>query len=149
MVGLVAALSGCGVVHRDKKSVKEISVLDVKPGECFTAPGDVKTELSTLNSVACTDPHTQESYASVSYAKTDGTTTSTYPGADALTNFAQGSCAQKFQTYVGVNYLDSKLFFTFLLPSARGWEQDGDRSVVCFVTTTGATLTYSVKGKKQ
>ncbi|MDQ1716684.1 MAG: hypothetical protein QOE71_1828 [Pseudonocardiales bacterium] len=132
-----------------KKTANAVSVFNVKPGECFTAPGDVKTELSNLNSVACTAPHTQESYASVAFTKSDGTSASTYPGADTLTNFAQGSCAQKFQSYVGINYLDSHLFFTFLLPSARGWEQDGDRNVVCFVTTTGASLTESVKGKKQ
>ena len=30
------------------------------------------------------------------------------------------------------------MFFTYLIPSARGWEQNKDRSVVCFITTTGA-----------
>ena len=51
----------------------------------------------------------------------------------------------EFQDYVGISYLDSSLFFTYLMPSARGWEQDTDRSVVCFVTTTGAELTASAK----
>ena len=50
-------------------------------------------------------------------------------------------CAQNFQSYVGISYLDSSLFFTYLLPSARGWEQSKDRAVICFVTTTGADLT--------
>ena len=49
---------------------------------------------------------------------------SAYPGDDVLETFAQGACAQRFAGYVGVDYLDSTLFFTYLLPSARSWEQD-------------------------
>jgi hypothetical protein len=35
------------------------------------------------------------------------------------------------------------------VPSARGWEQNDDRSIVCFITTTGAELTSSAKASKQ
>jgi hypothetical protein len=77
------------------------------------------------------------------------TSTSSYPGEDVLTTFAQGSCAQKYGQYVGVSYLDSALFFTFLLPSARSWEQAQDRNVLCFVTTTGGKLKASVKNSKR
>jgi hypothetical protein len=132
------------------------SVFDVKPGQCFTAPSKVKAELSSLHRVACTRPHTQESYAAVPFqtsaaelasgaASADGA----FPGADALTKFAKGACAQRFARYVGIDYLDSSLFFTYLLPSARSWEQDDDRTVLCFVTTTGGTLTSSVRGSKK
>lgn len=72
-----------------------------------------------------------------------------YPGEDVLSKFADGTCAQRFGEYVGVDYLDSKLFFTYLLPSARSWEQAADRNVLCFVTTTGGKLTKSVKGTKR
>jgi hypothetical protein len=66
-----------------------------------------------------------------------------------LTQFAQGTCAQKFGSYVGVSYLDSSLFFTYLLPSPRSWEQANDRKVICFVTTAGGTITYSAKNSKR
>ena len=49
--------------------------------------------------------------------------------------------------YVGVDYLDSSLFYTYLLPSARSWDDD-DRSVVCFVTSPGEPLQRSVKGSR-
>ena len=50
---------------------------------------------------------------------------------------------------MGVDYRDSELFFTYLLPSPRSWEQDEDRTTLCFVTTTdGAQLTQSVEGTK-
>jgi hypothetical protein len=130
------------------------SVFDVKPGECFVAPKNVKAELSNIDQVPCTQPHTQEAYALVTY-QASGTGPSAapggdaYPGGDALDKFAKGACAQRFTAYVGVDYQDSSLFFTYLLPSARSWEQDDDRTVLCFVTTTGGTLTTSVKGSRR
>lgn len=130
------------------------SVFDVKPGQCFVAPKNVKAELSNLDQVPCTKAHTQEAYALVAYQAGTATGPSAaaggaYPGGDALDKFAKGACAQRFTRYVGVDYLDSKLFFTYLLPSARSWEQDDDRTILCFVTTTGGTLSASVKGSRR
>jgi Septum formation len=149
-------LGGCswfGSGHKDGTTSE--SVFSVHPSDCFVAPTKVKAELSDLSKVPCTKAHTLEAYAAIDYQAT-GTGASAppasgdaYPGSGALTTFAQGRCAQSFAGYVGVNYLDSSLYFTFLLPSARSWEQDNDRKVLCFVTTTGGTLTSSVKGSKK
>lgn len=146
-------LSGCSWFGGHKSASKQESVFSVKPGECFNPPKEVKAELSKIDRVPCSHEHTQEAYAIVAYtaASSSGSTTaqSAYPGSDVLTTFAQGACAQRYGGYVGVDYLDSKLFFTYLLPSARSWEQDDDHKVICFVTTTGSKLTASVKGTKQ
>jgi hypothetical protein len=142
-------LTGCSWFGGNKSGGKKISVFSVQPGQCFDAPGTVKAQLSSLTKVSCTSPHNEESYAVVPFQSVNGATSSAYPGDDVLTTFAQGACAQRFTSYVGVDYLDSKLFFTYLLPSARSWEQDADRAVTCFVTTTGNKLTSSVKGSKQ
>lgn len=135
---------------------RSTSVFAVQPGQCFVAPTDVKAELSNLDQVPCTKPHTQEAYALVTYqAAGAGTGPSAsaaggaYPGGDALDKFAKGACAQRFTNYVGVDYLKSKLFYTYLLPSARSWEQDDDRTITCFITTTGGMLTTSVKGSRK
>jgi hypothetical protein len=132
------------------------SVFAVRPGQCFVAPKDVKAELSNLDQVPCTKPHTQEAYALVTYQQAGagaGPSASAgsgaYPGGDALDKFAKGACAQRFTKYVGVDYIKSKLFYTYLLPSARSWEQDDDRTITCFITTTGGTLTTSVKGSRK
>lgn len=151
---VVLSAAGCG---KAKDVPHNISVFAVRPGQCFEAPTSVKVQLSTLKETPCTKPHTQEAYAVVKYESSGGGPTlastgvslgSNYPGGDVLTTFAQGVCAQRYGPYVGVDYLDSKLFFTYLLPSARSWTQADDRNVICFVTTTGATLTSSVKGSK-
>jgi hypothetical protein len=149
LLATIALTTGCGWFGHSKAAAASVSVFDVKPGECFTAPGTVKSELAKLNRVPCTSPHTAESYASVGYVAKDGTTTSAYPGDAVLKTFADGACAQQYTAYVGKDYLDSSYFYTYLLPSARSWQEQGDRAVTCFVTTTGQQLTSSVKGSKR
>ena len=153
---LAGTLTGCSWFGGGSNGSSSESVFKVQPGQCFTTPSEVKAELSKLNQVPCTNKHTEEAYAVVAYQQRDGagqvassTATSGYPGSDVLDTFAKGVCAQKFGRYVGIDYLDSSLYYTYLLPSARSWEQDDDRMVTCFVTTTGGTLTKSVKGSRQ
>jgi Septum formation len=156
VAGLCAVLllaSGCWTssVFGSKTTVPttSVSVFKVEIGQCFNPPpGAPKLELSDLTAIPCTAPHNQEAYAALVYKAPAGGDDSIYPGNDALAAFANGSCAQAFQGYVGVSYLDSSLFFTYLLPSARSWEQGDDRTVLCFVTTTGKPLVVSVKGSK-
>ena len=138
-------LTGCG--HATTGG-HDVPVLEVKAGQCVVPPAKVALELSQVRIVACTERHTQEAYASVKYTSpANAPTGDLYPGADALKKFADGGCAQRYEGYVGVSYSNSSLFFTYLLPSARSW-QVGDRSVTCFITTTGQSLTKSVKGSK-
>ena len=158
MLLCVLLVSGCTAA---RSAPRPVSVFAVKPGECFSAPTTVKVQVAKLTTIPCTKAHTEEAYAVVSYkaattssgppiAVNSGVTlTSNYPGEDVLTTFAQGACAQRYAGYVGVDYLDSSLFFTYLLPSARSWEQVLDHNVICFVTTTGAQLTESVRNSKR
>lgn len=151
--GLAAAalLSGCGLFGDDKPG-KEISAFDVQVGQCFTPPDTFKAELSTLRALPCDIEHTLESYALVAYSTSeDGEPDpdQQYPGSDVLMTFADSSCAQRYEGYIGVPYTDSSLYFTYLLPSVRGWETEGDRYIACFITTTGEKLTSSVKNSKR
>jgi Septum formation len=148
LLAVAVVTSACGVLGSGKAK-SAVSVFDIKPGQCFNPPATIKAELSKLSTVACSQPHTEESYADVQFTSANGGDASNYPGNALLKSFADGTCAQHYTDYVGKDYLDSSYFFTYLLPSARGWEQHKDRSVVCFVTTTGQPLTASVKGSKR
>lgn len=141
--------SACGLFGGDDSPGEEVSVFSVKAGQCFLAPQKVQAQLSSLDKVSCKTAHTQEAYAVVPFQEPEGTKSSGFPGNDALATFAKGACAAEFADYVGVDYRDSKLFFTYLLPSARGWEQNADHEVVCFITTTGKKLNATVKGSKK
>lgn len=149
VTALVVATAGCSFFDRGDDT-EDRSVFDVAVGECFRAPQDITVELTDLAKVPCTEPHEQEAYALVQYVDASATARATgrasFPGTEALTAFAQGACAEEFEEYVGVDYRDSRLWFTYLLPSARGWEQNADRTTLCFVTTTGEQLTRSVAG---
>lgn len=146
---LVAACSGGdGGVKRDKNGqvtkAGNVSVFELRAGDCIVPPTDVKAQIEEVRVVPCGDQHTQEAFAVQAYDQGDA-----YPGDEALTTFADGSCLGQYQDYVGVAYQDSKLFYTYLLPSARSWNEGKDRKVVCIITTTGEQLTASVKGSKK
>lgn len=148
--------SSCSLVSSwfgddDPAKPTSVSVFDATIGSCFVAPEKVSAELSNLSKVPCEVAHQQELYAKVAYQLPEGAPTDTadsYPGNATLDTFAQGACAEAFTAYVGIAYPDSGLWMTYLLPSARSWQQGEDRSVLCFVTTTGDPLTNSVKGSK-
>jgi hypothetical protein len=145
------ALSGCGVVSGwfddDTPQPQAVSVLKVAVGQCFATPPE-ENELTALDSLPCDGPHRQEAYALLDYQPPAGVQGDAYPGDSLLSNYANAACAQSFEPYVGVSYLNSSLYFTFLIPSARGWQESDDRTVTCFVTTTGEELSSSVKGTR-
>jgi|GEM_PF-1440498 len=129
-------LAGCGVVSGwfgdDEPKPQAVSVFQVSVGQCFATPEKVQQELADIQSVPCDGPHRQEAYAVVNYQAPTGVQGDVYPGDSALAASADAACAQSFQEYVGISYLDSSLYFTYLLPSARSWQESGDRSVICF-----------------
>ncbi|MBO0899211.1 septum formation family protein [Cellulomonas sp. zg-ZUI199] len=134
------AVAGCAWFGDDGTNATQ--VLDLAVGDCVVTPDDVQAELTDVTTVACDAPHQMEVYALVPDAL-DGP--EAHPGVDALAAFADGVCAERFAGYVGVDYRDSDLFLTYLLPSARGWSE-GDTTVTCLVTTTGEQLIASVAG---
>ena len=141
-------LGGCGFFSNDDEG-EGVSVFESQAGQCFEAQAEVKAQLSELTEVDCDQEHAQESYAVIPFVADGSEIPDTYPGDDALAKFANGACAGEYGTYVGVDYLDSELFYTYLLPSARSWENEDDRSVICFVTSAGEPLQGSVKGTKR
>ncbi len=151
-VGLAVLASACSGggdgVKRGKDgrvtTAGDVSVFDVLVGDCIVPPSDVKAELERVRVVPCSQDHTQEAYDIETYANGDA-----YPGDSALSAFADGACLEKYQGYVGVAYQDSKLFYTYLLPSARSWNEGKDRKIVCIITTTGEQLTQSVKDSQR
>lgn len=140
--------SACSFGH-SKSGNRSVSAFDIKPGQCLLPPKDVHQEISSLSVVDCSKPHTQEAYAVVKYDGAGSENGAPYPGQAKLDTFASGACGQRYESYVGVPYQDSSLFYTYLLPSPRSWQEGDDRNVICFVTTTGEQLHASVKGSRR
>ncbi|WP_170219498.1 septum formation family protein [Nocardioides litoris] len=142
VVGLVPSLGGCGLFGGDDG---EEGVQSIEPGQCFQVPSEVKEQLADLDEVPCDEPHDREAFAVIGYEPPDDETDAdVFPGDDTLTRYADGRCASAFGDYTGTPYLDSDLYFTYLLPSPRSW-QSGDRDVVCFAFDPGRRLDRSVR----
>lgn len=140
------ALGGCnlfGIGATQKYTTRNLSVFTLHVGECLNPPTKIVAQVSTLQTLSCSAPHTEQVYALVRYRASNN-----YPGPTKLQSFANAKCLQDYAGFVGVPYQQSSLFFTYLLPSVRSWAS-GDRTVTCVVTTTGAKLKKSVQGSKR
>jgi hypothetical protein len=143
-VALVAA--GCS---KDKAGRKDgaitkagkVSVFDVQVGDCLNPGKELGAEITDIKAVPCKDPHTHEVFALPQYPGKDDV----YPGEDKLRTFANAQCLEAFGNYTGADYLDSKLFFSYLQPSIRSWQEGKDRRVVCVIVSTGKEITGSAK----
>lgn len=136
-----AAMASCSLIGGSSAS-QEVSVFKLQVGQCLVPPKKVQADLTSIEVVPCTKPHSQEVYALAR-----DRAGSTYPTATKLDNFANAACLDRFSSYVGIPYQQSTLYFTYLLPSVRSWA-DGDRTVVCVAETVTAPLTKSIKGTK-
>jgi len=136
-----AAGSGCSLIEGTVGAHQE-SVFKLSVGQCLVPPKKVQADLTSIEVVPCTMAHTQQVYALV---QDHGG--SRYPTPTKLDDFANASCLDRFAAFDGIPYQQSKLYFTYLLPSVRSWA-DGDRTVVCVAETVGRPLHKSLEGAK-
>lgn len=147
LVALVAV--GCGGgdagAERDEAerivSAGELSSLALRAGDCFVPPDDPGTEVAEVEGVPCDEGHRHEVMALVPYDESE-----LRPDDADLGTFADRACLAQFEPYVGADYLESSLFFTYLLPSIRSWNEVDDRVVVCVARSPEQELTTSVAG---
>jgi hypothetical protein len=152
LVALAGPLAACsdddGVSRGEDGRVEEagdVSVFELLPGDCMTPPERVATSVGTVRVVPCEEPHTQEVYALMEFEPLEEGADD-FPGDDAVEAFAQAACLEPFVDYVEIDYVDSALFITFLLPTVSSWTDEGDREIVCIAQTAGEPLDESVEG---
>jgi hypothetical protein len=168
VVGAVmsVSLSACGGGSSQSTGAKSVSVFDLRPQDCLNPPkANPNLAVSSVKVLPCTEPHVDEVYCVLPYHATPpssiqqcpgrpprfaGSLTEDYPGEQALTNYANSLCLNQFQSYVGSAYTGSSLYYTYLYPSPRSWDDSlkRDREIVCILHTIGAPLTRSAKGSK-
>ncbi|MGH9187372.1 MAG: septum formation family protein [Acidimicrobiales bacterium] len=134
----------------------DVDAFDARVGDCLRVDEDNLTqEFEQLPAVPCAEEHSHEIYAVVDMAEQDEgerfTRGAAYPGESVLMEDAQSVCAAEFEPYVGTDYVNSGLFFTYLVPSVQSWQEEDerDRTIVCLVSGTGEPETGSVKGSQR
>lgn len=123
---LVAACSDEEIRDADGVVVNAgmLSVFELQRGDCLDPDPDVSGDIDDIRVVPCEEPHQQEVYAFVDHPD------DAYPGAAAVASFADGACTEALATELGL-FLDDGVFFSYLLPSFDGWNQQDDREIIC------------------
>ena len=122
------------------------SVLHI--GDCLQFPtgvkeleeGDEGIEFEQLSVVPCTVLHDAEIFSSRVLSGTY------FPGDDMFGGELSEFCADDYQTYTGVEYLDSPHLIYPLYPTQESWDQ-GEKEITCAVgMENGEKLGASVRG---
>lgn len=115
---------------------------DLKVGDCFDEPNGGGGDALLYSS--CDVPHTYEAYSVVIM---EGE--ATYPGDDAVAEFAANACLESFQGYVGSNPNSSSFTYEYIVPSESTWENMNDREIMCLVTPKdGSPTTGSAQNSR-
>ena len=126
---------------------EDSSVFDMEVGDCIANQEDLGagTEVQSIPKVPCTQPHAYEVH--YEFELTGG---STVPDEATIEKEAEDKCAgEAFTNYVGVEWDNSSLGYTYLFPTSQSWS-NGDREVTCMLFEDGADkgnpTTGSLKG---
>ncbi|MBO3088096.1 septum formation family protein [Cellulomonas dongxiuzhuiae] len=162
-VALAAALTGCGVLdsvlgdspepaQRDEPGGEitasaEADVFSLQLGDCFDyAALSEATEISSVSTIPCGDPHDAEIYAETTLTEEQfqSDLALTTAGDTETPTVADQFCYDAFAGFVGKAYEESTLDYTLFSPSEEGWEQ-GDDVVQCIVLHPDGGFTGSMR----
>jgi len=118
----------------DDDGTDPIDLGDSAVGMCLLFADDVGAKVDELPEVDCSVEHTHEIFAVIEHPA------DVYPGFDALEEFAQTACLGSFEPYVGIGAFDSELFYSWLVPTLDGWNDDEDREILCVLGRQDAAL---------
>lgn len=119
-------------------------VFTLAVGDCFTEAefntsftGDEVSEVPTLD---CAEEHDAEVYHIETLSE------GAFPGETAIESSATEACETNFETFIGVPYLESELYYSYLTPTEDGWNTIDDREIVCYIVTSGEMVTGTLAG---
>lgn len=143
---LTLVLAGCGpqAAERDAETgeiteATEADVFSITVGDCINS-ADLGTEVETVPTVPCDEPHDTEIFASTKLP--DGE----FPGDDAIMEMANEYCLPAFETFIGLDYDSSEIYYQPLTPSQLSWDEADDREVLCMAVDEAGGLTGTLEG---
>ncbi len=119
---------------------------DLAVGDCFDPVVDSDDDFLLAAIVRpCAQPHRAEVFG---VEELEGGSTAAYPGGSEVSAQAETLCDAAFETYIGIDFDDSRYAYTFYTPSEATW-LGGDRGVMCAVDDDGDPISGSLKGVKR
>jgi hypothetical protein len=121
-------------------------VFDLAAGDCFSLPPEGGEDiLYDVLVTDCSQPHEHELYE----AFAGGDAADAFPGEEVINDLWQTGCVDRFQSFVGIAYEDSRLDVGALVPTAESW-LEGDREIACYVSDLfGEPLVGSMAGSRE
>ncbi len=150
LAGLLA-LSGCSAIQDivsdepirdDSGEVTAASTEDVfslAVGDCLNS-AELGETVEQVPFIPCDEPHDSEVYAQTLL------TEDAYPGDDVVAAEADEFCYGEFEAFVGMAYDDSELDYFPMYPLEQGWNEIGDREVLCLVYDYDGGVTGTMAG---
>ncbi|WP_116244232.1 septum formation family protein [Nocardiopsis sp. FIRDI 009] len=140
-VGAAFGLSGCGALI---SALGGGNTLELAVGDCFIEDEMYSvgsdSEVTDVPLVDCSEEHDSEIYYLYDL---EG---DSFPGLEAARADADETCtAQAFTDFVGVEYAESEIYASYLVPTELSWNTADDREVVCYLFTDEMT-TGSLEG---
>ena len=119
----------------------EVDVVDLKVGDCLAEIEYTEEIFISVETVACTEPHSDEIFATVNLPEGDGQ----FPGFNAIEAQAEELCIAEFEGFIGRSYEESVLDIAFFTPDEEGWRA-GDRLILCTVYDPAGDTTGTLAG---
>ncbi|MDJ0334588.1 septum formation family protein [Salinibacterium sp. G-O1] len=137
------ALTGCSLLGggndaTDGGEGTNTDVFTIQVGDCLN-DGDVTGEVSEVKVIDCDAEHDSEAYKSIKMTDDE------FPGETAVDDMAISECKSAFSAFVGIDYDDSSLDFSYYYPTESSWAQ-GDREILCLVVDPEGKIAGSLKG---
>lgn len=114
-------------------------VFDLQIGDClasFDALSESATEVKTVETVDCSEPHAYEVYHDVEPWGIE----ESFPGQDVVEQVTVDECLGAFEVFVGLDYQSSVLDISVLYPTSSSWTLGLDRKITCLVYRIDETL---------
>jgi hypothetical protein len=116
-----------------------VNVFDLEVGDCLTEIQATEETFISVETVPCSEPHSEEIYAVVTLPEGD------FPGDEAIVTQAEDVCVAEFEGFVGLSHAESVLEFNYAWPLEEGWDA-GERGVVCAVSDPDGDTTGTLAG---
>jgi hypothetical protein len=143
LAGIAVLALMAGGCDSSTDDARASTLLRLPPGDgsrSSAGPSGRTVEIQDVTTVPCADAHDGEVFAVVVHPAAKDVT---YPGDDAVADFASGECLTRFTGYTGATYDDSDLQVATVRPDRDSWADKDDREVACVLYQQGTTLTGS------
>jgi len=132
---------GGGGLDPDPGATSDTSTYDLVVGDCFSFAADSMSGggLSGVDVRPCPDEHQAEIYLE------DDLPGGAWPGQEEVGAEADDLCYGAFAGFVGIEWEDSVVEYSSLVPSESSWAE-GDRAVSCYVFIGGVDQRGTLEG---